>query len=519
MKILLFSCPDATHPLFPRFSKNPQLGLCMLAAAVKDLAEVKVADLSLRREDVRAGIREAMAAVQPDLVGISAMTFQYETAKKIGAFVRSLTPGLPLVLGGYHASLAYEDIARDPGQPFDFISRGEGEVVFRELVLALSRGGDPKGIPGLSARDGDAFRHNPPRPVEPLAALPLPDRGARLWQGYHIFEKPFDHIESSRGCTMPCTFCSITRHYGRNYRTYDIPRIIADVRAAYAAGGRELFFVDDNITLDVKRFEAICDALIALDLPDLEFTTQGSVAGFYDRPELIRKMARAGFNLVFLGIENMSPRNLAYYKKGEIAQKTEWVLRELHAHDLMVMGGFILGSPTDTREDILHQFEFMRKWSIDSFLIQILTPYPGTPLTEGLERDGYIVNRDLRRYSGFFATVRTDTLSSYELDFIKWKHQPYYRDPKWFFTAPAAKLYPWQLVATEFRRRALEYFTEKFWTLLGGEKLAFRKYMAGHLNANCFFGEKIAPEWPDLSPAPAGDPRRVPNEKPACPAG
>jgi len=138
MKILLFSCPDATHPLFPRFSRSPQLGLCMLAAMVKDLADVKVADLVIRNKDVRKAIRDALDSVQPELVGISSMTFQYYTARKIAALVRELAPGIRIVLGGYHASLNYRAIAEDPAADFDFIIRGEGEVTFRELVRALA---------------------------------------------------------------------------------------------------------------------------------------------------------------------------------------------------------------------------------------------------------------------------------------------------------------------------------------------------------------------------------------------
>jgi len=77
MKILFFSMPDGTHPLYPRFCRPPNLGLASLAGGVKEEAETFVADLILRREDVQAAIQEALERVRPDLVGLSCMTFQY----------------------------------------------------------------------------------------------------------------------------------------------------------------------------------------------------------------------------------------------------------------------------------------------------------------------------------------------------------------------------------------------------------------------------------------------------------
>jgi anaerobic magnesium-protoporphyrin IX monomethyl ester cyclase len=405
---------------------------------------------------------------------------------------------VPIVLGGYHASLAHRAIAEDPEAGVDFIVRGEGEETFRELVDALSGRGDVSSIRGLSYRKDGVFVHNPDRPLLPLAQLPLPDRASRIWGGYNVFGRPFDFIESSRGCSLTCSFCSITRHYGRGQRVYSIPRVLEDARAAAARGTEQLFFVDDNITLDPDRFEKLLDAFIESPVPGLTYSTQTSVDGLYDRPVLIEKMVRAGFALIYVGVENMSRRNLEYFKKGDISQKTGWVLDRLHRAGVIVMGGFIIGTPEDTREDIVSQFEFMRRAPIDGFLIQVLTPYPGTPLTGELEAKGYIVNRDLRRYSGFFANVRTDTLSSRELDFLRWKHTPYFRSPGWFLRSRAMQRYARPLFRTEGFRRVGEFFSEHLSLLFRGEERTFLKYCEEHLNSNRFFGEpRIVPSWPD----------------------
>lgn len=263
MKILLFSCPDATHPLFPRFSRSPQLGLSSLSAMVSDIADVKIGDLVLKRKNVPKAIRQAMDEVKPDLVGISSMTFQYDTAKKIAGLIKTINPEIKIVLGGYHASLAGETFGSEDLSYFDFLIRGEGEVTFRELVIALQENKPHQSILGLSYHENGSFKHNPKRSIiSDVNQIPLPDRHNRLWKGYHIHGRKFDHIESSRGCTMPCTFCSITQHYGKNYRTAEFDRVVRDIQVCVNQGTEELFFVDDNITLNPKRFEGLLDAII-----------------------------------------------------------------------------------------------------------------------------------------------------------------------------------------------------------------------------------------------------------------
>ncbi len=509
MRVLLFSMPDGTHPLFPRFCRPPNLGLASLAGNLKEEADVTVADLILKRENVPAAIREALEKVRPDVVGLSCMTFQYDTAKRVAAEIRSWNPDVPIALGGYHPSMTYRQIGEQDTHRFDFICRGESEVTLRELVVTLKRGDQDFGpILGLSWRQGGSFHHNPERPISPLEQIMPPARGSRLWGGYHIHGRRFDHAESSRGCTLPCNFCSITKMYGRNFRPYPLDRILDDLTEAARLGTQEIFFVDDNITLKPGHLEQLCDGIIERRLNRvLEFSTQASVAGLYRDIRVVQKMAEAGFVLVFLGIENVSKRNLLNYKKGNIVELAREVIRELRKNKIMIMGGFVLGSPDDSEEDLLDQFAFMRKQALDSYLVQILTPYPNVPLTADLEQQGMVVNPDFRRYSGLFANVRTKHLSSYDLDFLRWKHFPYYRDLRWFLNAVAPRRFTWG-VFKETLIRFGEWLTEKCRKFLVSEEYAFRKQMKKQIASNLFFGESPEVTWPDrVAPAEARFPQ------------
>ena len=110
----------------------------------------------------------------------------------------------------------------------------------------------------------------------------LPDRSARVLRGYTLLGRPVDVVETSRGCTFDCSFCSIIEMRGRNFHVYPIERVLDDIRDAVRHGARAVFFVDDNITLDVRRFEAICGAIVEAGLNDVDYIVQATTASIAD---------------------------------------------------------------------------------------------------------------------------------------------------------------------------------------------------------------------------------------------
>ena len=83
-----------------------------------------------------------------------------------------------------------------------------------------------------------------------------------MLDGYTLLGRPIDIVETSRGCTYDCSFCSIIEMRGRNFHTWPIERVVADIRDARDRGARAIFLVDDNITLNIARFRALCEAII-----------------------------------------------------------------------------------------------------------------------------------------------------------------------------------------------------------------------------------------------------------------
>ncbi len=226
---------------------------------------------------------------------------------------------------------------------------------------------------------------------------------------------------------MPCNFCSMDKMYGKNFRAYEIERVISDIEDAKKHGAKCFIFADDNFTLNIPRFEQLCDAIIENGHNNVWYIIQASSVGIAASETLAEKMAKAGFKLVFLGIENVSEENLKRMKKGRILEKTKTAIKRLHDYDIMILGGIIIGHPDDKESDIAQNYKFLRENNIDFVGGQILTPYPKTGSREEMLKMGLVTNKnDFTKYNGYWANVKTYHLSSEDLQFIRWKYNKEY---------------------------------------------------------------------------------------------
>ena len=432
MQILLLSMPDSSEHTPTVAIRMPNGALASLAGNIDSHHRVAIADLVLAQSSVRRTVERLVGEIQPDLVGLSVMTFQRSTARRIISLVRSLKPGIRVVVGGYDPSLA-PDAWTDPAVGVDMIVRGEGELTFRELLRALERGTPLADVAGLWFREQDGFRRTPGRPVTSVedGTVRPPNRAARVLSGYTMLGRGVDVIETSRGCTFDCSFCSIIEMRGRNFHRFPLEQVIADIADARRRGARAIFIVDDNITLDVARFKALCQAIIDAGLADIDYMVQGMTSSIAQHgDELAPLMRRAGFRYVFLGIENILDEDLTFLKARaknsqrqggrRIGNASTTAVDILHRHGMLVIGGLIVGNPDDTAEAIDANLTFARKY-VDWPYIQHPTPYPGTPMTRDFVERGLVVNQRVDEYDGTTAVTRSAHLAAEDIEFMRWK--------------------------------------------------------------------------------------------------
>jgi radical SAM superfamily enzyme YgiQ (UPF0313 family) len=240
-----------------------------------------------------------------------------------------------------------------------------------------------------------------------------------------------DVVETSRGCTFDCSFCSIISMRGRNFNPFNFDRVLDDIRDAYDRGARAIFIVDDNITLNVRRFAALCRAIIDAGLNSLSYTVQAMTSAIADHGEwLAPLMRKAGFKYVFLGIENVVAEDLAFLRarsknaKREDGRRggnaSETACDYLRRNGLYVVGGLIVGNPDDTREAVEANLNFATR-CVDWPYIQHPTPYPGTELERDLRYRGLIASDCIEEYDGTTSVVRCPHMEAEEIEFMRWR--------------------------------------------------------------------------------------------------
>jgi anaerobic magnesium-protoporphyrin IX monomethyl ester cyclase len=503
MRILLLSMPDSFEHTPALAIRMPNGALASLAGNLDASHEVGTADLVLARHAVGSTVDRLVRERQPDLVGLSVMSFQRATALRLIRRIRAQRPSVRVVVGGYDPSLA-PDAYVAPDSGVDFIVRGEGDLIFRDLVRAIERHGGYASITGLSWRGASGFVHNPERRASTLARgeIRRPDRAARLLNGYSFMGRQIDVVETSRGCTFDCSFCSIIEMRGRNFYRFPIEQVIADIHDARARGARAIFLVDDNITLDVKRFHLLCRAIIDAGLDDLHYIVQGmtsAVAAAGD--DLAAVMRRAGFRYVFLGIENILPDDLAFLRataknagraggstRGNVAIHA---IDLLHRHGMYVVGGLIVGNPDDTVESIEANLRFAEQY-VDWPYIQHPTPYPRTPMAQTFRERGLLMTDDVSQYDGTTAVVRTAAVPAEEVEFLRWRAE------RWMKVRHVKSVLRWYpaFTLTHLRQMFGHTFRGCTWRTVAGledERAAFARYREIRRREREYLADQLSP--------------------------
>ncbi len=402
MKVLLIR-PPHEHMIRTNVPKSvdtetgmyPPLGLLYVGAGLKAWtdAEVELLDapaLGLGQE----GIGERIAEMQPDVVGIQAMTFTVIDAIATVRTAKSVCPGAHVSLGGPHVNLYPEETLSIEG--VDSLVLGEGERAFAEMVNVLSDGGDVSKVRGVAVmRDGEVSTKEA-RPLEAnLDELPQPARDlidSSLYWSVLAKRNPVTTAMTSRGCPMKCIFCD-RPHLGKTFRYRSAGNVVDEMEDCVRRGVHEIFLYDDTFTISRERIFDIRDEIKKRGL-DVQWDVRAR-ANTLDA-EVVKAMKEAGVARAHIGVESGSPRILKIMKKGITVEQAHEAFDLCRKYGITTLSYFMLGNPTETQEDIDMTMDFIRNCRADYAHIAVTTPFPGTELYRmGLEQG--IFERDYWR--------------------------------------------------------------------------------------------------------------------------
>jgi radical SAM superfamily enzyme YgiQ (UPF0313 family) len=341
----------------------PPLGLITVASMLPDDYEVKVIDMNISRLSLN-DIEEA------DFAFISAMIVQKRSFAEVVSLCNKV--GTPVVAGGPYPISSYDKI-----EGVDHFVLDEAEVTLPKFLGDLEEG-CPKSI-YRDKRKPDITKTPPPRfdliDVEAYISIPL---------------------QYSRGCPFNCEFCDIIEMFGRTPRTKLPEQFVNEMESIYKIGFRgPLFIVDDNFIGNKQKVKTLLRRLIEWQRDHgypFSLSTEASINLAQD-DELLDLMVKAGFTMVFVGIETPDEKTLTLIqKKQNLRTSLSKSIMKIQQQGIEVTGGFIVGFDTDPDDIFDRQINFIQKAGIPVAMVGLLNVLPNTQLFRRLEKEGRTVD-------------------------------------------------------------------------------------------------------------------------------
>jgi len=340
--------------------------------------------------DENMGVPDYQSLPLPDLVGITAFTSQANRAYEMAAYYRGR--GVPVVMGGIHTTMCVEETL----EHVDAVVTGEAEGVWPEVLADAGHGRLKRRYDGGHADIGKV----------------PPARHDLLANGY-----AFGAIQTTRGCPLNCTFCSVTAFNGAKYRQRPIPDVIREYGAIRE---KRVLVVDDNLVGTRPEHIARAKELfreMARANPRKEWVGQTTI-NFADDEELLALAAKSGCHGIFIGFESITPEGLAEIgKKFNIQKNRDFhaAVRRIQRHGISVVGSFIIGLDVDKPGIGNHVADVAQQYGIDNLNVLFLTPLPGTKQWATMKADNRIaLNRfpeDWKYYTLTYPVARYRNLS------------------------------------------------------------------------------------------------------------
>jgi radical SAM superfamily enzyme YgiQ (UPF0313 family) len=334
------------------------LSLMIIAGLTPSEWEIMIVDENL-------GAPDYLAMPRPDLVGITAFTSQANRAYEVATLFRRL--GVPVVMGGIHATMCRDEVM----ERVDSVVTGEAEEIWPQVLEDARNGGLKRRYDG-----GLAEINNIPSARHDLLAA-----------GY-----AFGAIQTTRGCPLNCSFCSVTTFNGAHYRQRPIPDVVREFQSVRE---KHVLVVDDNlIGTKPEHIARAKDLFRAMAWANLrkEWIAQATI-NFADDEELLALAAKAGCRGVFIGFESPAPEGLRELgKKFNLLKGRDFraSVRRIQRHKILAVGSFIIGLDIDEPGIGKRIAEEAGHYGVDFLNVLFLTPLPGTRLWDQMKSEGRI---------------------------------------------------------------------------------------------------------------------------------
>ena len=389
MKKLLLTYPNQLWQKFDIVTTwvlNPAT-LCGLATVVKDIVEIKIVDANYYNLTEKQ-FEEQVRSFQPDYVGISVLTSEYgDTLDVAASIVKCVSRDTVVIAGGVHPTIEFMSVIQNPD--IDYVCRGEGEFVLRDLLLYLDGKGDfPK--EGFVFKKSGEVEIQLQAIVKDIAKLPWPDFSFIKLDDYLYTEHrkgpqrppamPYYRLRITRGCPFRCSFCQVESINGLKIRTRD-PEDVVDEIIFYKEkyGLKALVFDDDNLNGAKAFFRRVLQLMIEREV-NLPWQIIAFAVWLLD-DEMLDLMARAGCTQINVAIESGNQRVLKEIIQKPIKlEKIPTLIQKVKEKGITVLANFIVGFPGEKWDEIRETVRYAENCGADYVKIFVAVPLKNTKM-------------------------------------------------------------------------------------------------------------------------------------------
>lgn len=379
--MILINAQSSRAEKLGMFSKFVPLSIptgigCLAAYLMQRGHQAKIWDEAIKMlspADIKELIKDCK---KPYVFGISCLTASISRGYILAKQIKDVAPDAIIIFGGIHPTVLPEDVLS--AEEVDFVIRKEGEIPLEALYRAIKNNESYENINGISFKKNGKIIHNPVLPGPDLVSLPsFP---------YHLFEEHIDKYDfgfifSSRGCPYDCIFCSQRSITGRKFAARSPEQVVNDIELLVNKYGQTLItFCDDNILTNKSRIKNMCELIIERGLHK-KTAFQCQVRGDDINDDILQSLKAANFITLFFGLETASERLMVVINKKETVEQNIKALELAKKYGFTLSASFILGLPTETKEERLQSYKLARKY-LDYVRFNNATPYPGTKLYE-----------------------------------------------------------------------------------------------------------------------------------------
>ncbi len=374
------------------------LGPCLVAESCERTGhQVQILDFMFERDPLHT-LNSVIDKSKPDIVGISLRNIDNNDMLHPVTFYKELTllmegvrrkTDAAIILGGAAVGVMPEALLRFTGA--DWAVLGDGEIVFPEVLEALSTGRMPKDIPGVAWIEDTGFRINTGFGDRFSGNSLVPDFHRWIDLSAYLSRLSTVPIQTKLGCHFKCIYCTYRKIEGEDYRLCDPQSIAAEIADLAKMGMRDLEFVDNVFNSPYDHAMAICHA-VAKDRTKARLQTVELNPLFVD-DELIGAMERAGFVGIGITVESVADPVLDRLRKGYTSREVYKASEVINRHNIPCLWIFMLGVPGETEETVQETLRFAEECISQRDVALFMTGvriYPGTELENIARTEGVL---------------------------------------------------------------------------------------------------------------------------------